>query len=304
MPTVHANPEYMMQVKHPAPADYPTEIVADEYTAVPHGTFASRKADLLAHIRRNPAPNNTKMAYYELARYAAGGTPHEGIFHAAMDFIDARKDCSDFVMHSILRLLYWQNRDWQAENEISNLVTEGHKSPISKEVYKRAKTTVLNFKYWPDEPGADSMCYWTENHHILFSAATYLAGQLYPDEIFTNSGQTGREKMAISRRRILRWLDFRFRTGFNEWLSHVYYDEDLTALLSLVDFCDDEEIVRKSTMIIDLLLLDMALNSFKGVLVPHTAVPMKTPKSGPATKVQLTFKNCCSGWDNIVGLTV
>ena len=28
--------------------------------------------------------------------------------------------------------------------------------------------------------------------------------------------------------RILRWLDLRFRTGFSEWLSHVYYDEDLT----------------------------------------------------------------------------
>jgi hypothetical protein len=63
----------------------------------------------------------------------------------------------------------------------------------------------------------------------------------------------------------LRWLDLHFRTGFSEWLSHVYYDEDLTALLSLVDFCQDEEIVRRSRMVIDLLLLDMALNSFRGV---------------------------------------
>ena len=30
----------------------------------------------------------------------------------------------------------------------------------------------------------------------------------------------------------------RFKSGFSEWLSHVYYDEDLTALLSLVDFVD------------------------------------------------------------------
>ena len=28
------------------------------------------------------------------------------------------------------------------------------------------------------------------------------------------------------------WLDLRFHTGFSEWLSHVYYDEDLTALLA------------------------------------------------------------------------
>ncbi len=66
-------------------------------------------------------------------------------------------------------------------------------------------------------------------------------------------------------KRILRWLDLRFRTGFSEWLSHVYYDEDLTALLSLYDFAQDDEIRRKAEMVIDLLLLDMALNSFKGV---------------------------------------
>jgi hypothetical protein len=71
--------------------------------------------------------------------------------------------------------------------------------------------------------------------------------------------------METNRPRILRWLELRFRTGFSEWLSHVYYDEDLTALLSLVDFCLDEEIVQKSRMAIDLLLLDMALNSFMGV---------------------------------------
>ena len=262
MTTVHANPEYMMQVKLPDPTDYPIEATPDEYTAVIHGTFQTRKQDLLAHIKRNPAPNNTKMAYYELARWAAGGQAHEGIFHAAMDFIDARKDCADFVMHSILRLLY------QFDDEDQRVMLEDSpRQPILnfESLFSCAKTTVLNFKYWPDEPGVDSMCYWTENHHILFTSAAYLAGQLYPDETFANSGQTGREKMKISRKRILRWLDFRFHTGFNEWLSHVYYDEDLTALLSLVDFCADEEIVRKSTMIIDLLLLDMALNSFKGV---------------------------------------
>lgn len=71
--------------------------------------------------------------------------------------------------------------------------------------------------------------------------------------------------MALNRPRILRWLDLRFHTGFSEWLSHVYYDEDFTALLSLIDFCADNEIQQRATMVLDLLLLDMALNSFHGV---------------------------------------
>ena len=124
---------------------------------------------------------------------------------------------------------------------------------------------MLNFKYFPNEPGIDSLCTWTENHYILFTSAAYLAGQMYPDEIFSNSGETGRQKIELNRTRILRWLDLRFHTGFSEWLSHVYYDEDLTALLALYDFAADDEIRRKAEMVLDLLVFDMALNSFKGV---------------------------------------
>jgi hypothetical protein len=109
------------------------------------------------------------------------------------------------------------------------------------------------------------MCTWTENHYILFTSAAYLAGQRYPEEQFTNSGETGEVKMALNRARIIQWMNLRFFTGFSEWLSHVYYDEDLVALLSLVDFSQDEEIRERAAMIIDLLLLDMALNNFRGV---------------------------------------
>ena len=35
--------------------------------------------------------------------------------------------------------------------------------------------------------------------------------------------------------------------------------------MSLYDFCEDDEIREKSTKIIDLILLDMVLNQFKGV---------------------------------------
>ncbi len=258
MATVHAQPDYQMQIDRPAPDAYPRAWTADTRTAVPFGTFQSRKQALFEHIRRNPAPNNTKMAYFELARWAAGGVPHEGVFYAAMDFSDQRKDCSDFVLHAVLRLLYWEQREWQQD-------TGGSQTSISEAVFVRARSTILGFKYWPDEPGIDSLCTWTENHHILFASAAYLAGQLYPDQVFSSSGHTGRDKMALNRPRIMRWLDLRFHTGFSEWLSHVYYDEDLTALLSLVDLCRDAEIVAKATMVIDLILLDMALNSFQGV---------------------------------------
>ena len=111
------------------------------------------------------------------------------------------------------------------------------------------------------------MCYWTENHHVMFATNEYLAGQLYPNELFSNSKMTGKEKMVKARKRILKWFELRFYTGFNEWLSNIYYDEDMTALLNLIDFCEDDEIVRKAKIILDLMLFDMAVNSFYGQFV-------------------------------------
>jgi hypothetical protein len=248
--TVHATPDYQLVVEESPPSDYPSDPVPDNYSDRPFAAdFESRRRAFLNHCLRNPAPTNTKGAYYELARIAAGGTPHEGVIRATLDYIDRRKDCADFSMHAILRML----------------LQFGDHPSLSAGLLERARRTVLDFKYWPDEVGSDSLCTWTENHHILFASAAYLAGQRFPDQRFTNSGHTGTEKIALNRPRILRWLDLRFRTGFSEWLSNVYYDEDLTALLSLADFVVDDEIRQRATMVIDMLLLDVALNSFKGV---------------------------------------
>ena len=262
--TVHTQPGYHINASASAPAAYPSQPTPDTFSGTPFlPDYESRRAVFFEHILRNPAPGNTKAAWHEMGRLAAGGAPHEGIFHAGLDFIDARKDCADFVLHAILRMLYQfveQKNKWKVESGAPTF-----HFPLSKVVIDRARKTTLSFKYFPDEPGIDSLCTWTENHYILYTSAAYLAGQLYPYEVFTNSGEIGRQKVEINRKRILRWLDLRFRTGFSEWLSHVYYDEDLVALLALYDFGNDNEIRGKAEMVIDLILLDMVLNSFKGV---------------------------------------
>lgn len=250
MTTVHASPDYRLQVNQPAPDDYPRQPDPDTFANTPFlPTYQQRRQAYLEHIRRNPSPVNTKSVYYELARLQAGGNLHTGLVHAALDYIQSRKDCADFALHSILRMLY----------------QFGSHPGIPPSLLQRAQDTLLAFKYWPDEPGIDSLCTWTENHQILFASGAYLAGQLYPARTFTNSGRSGSEMMVRSRPRILRWLDLRFRTGFSEWLSHVYYDEDMAALLSLVDFCQDALIQEQARCVLDLMLLDMAVNSFRGV---------------------------------------
>lgn len=288
--TVHASDAYKLGIQPGAPPDYPPAPQPDTFSTTPFAaTYAERRAAFLAHWRQNPAPASFKAPFYELVRLAAGGPVHEGVFTAALDFIDARKDCSDFILHAFIRLLYQFKQN----------------PAFTPVLLERIKRTVLGFKYWPDEPGIDSMCTWTENHQILFNAAGYLLGQMYPDEVFANSEQTGLEKMAITRSRILRWLDLRFRTGFSEWVSHVYYDEDLVPLINLADFCEDPEIATRARMVIDLILFDMACNSFRGVFgSTHGRSYENTKKyalqEGTADTGKLLFgRGIFSGFDNM-----
>lgn len=163
------------------------------------------------------------------------------------DYIDMRLDCADFRMVSILRTMY------------------SYSELISPKTTARIKNTILGFKYWMDEPGEDSMCYWSENHQLLFSACEYLAGQLYPDDLFVNSNQKGSEHIEKAKPRLLNWLRYRFDYGFTEWHSNTYYEEDVAPLTILIDFCGNKEICEKSKIILDLLLLDMAMHSYKGL---------------------------------------
>ena len=234
-----------------APKGYPLKSVPDSYSDRPfQSNYDKRKKALLGHLIKNPAQENIKGYYVELARlYVNRGPVYRGALYSALDFINKRCDCADFVMLGIIRILY-QFRE-------SKL--------LDKKLIHSAEKALLDFKYWPDEPGIDSMCTWTENHQVMFSVNEYLAGQLFPDSVFTNSGMTGYEKMCAARSRLLTWLRLRYQTGFSEWLSHIYYDEDITALVNLVDFCSDPVIVRQGEIVLDLIFLDMALNSYKGV---------------------------------------
>ena len=60
----------------------------------------------------------------------------------------------------------------------------------------------LGFKFWLDEPGIDGMCYFTENHQILFHVTGYLSGQYWRERTFANSGLTGQQQMARALPRI------------------------------------------------------------------------------------------------------
>ena len=193
--------------------------------------------------------------YGALIHLSEGLPPPDGSFERDLARMNAREDTADFALPGLMTILA-KHSDSEALNDAQLQLIE---------------EAVVNFKFWPDEledvPGTSdsrNMVMWTENHYILFASGAYIAGQLYPDRIFTASGRTGREMMEVYKPRILRWLKLRYQSGFSEWLSNVYYDEDMPALLALIDLANDEELVNKSRIVLDLLMADMALNNFNG----------------------------------------
>ncbi len=213
-------------------------------SAVEDSGFTARAARYLSSV-----PERSTGPFAMIAMIASGRTPDPELLKPDLVHVQKRLDCSDFIMAGFLRLLYLYRGDPRLPAAARESVTEA----------------IINFKYWIDEPGRDSMCYWSENHQVLYHSAEYLAGAMFPDRVFPNSGLTGREHREKGHRLLDQWFSWRERFGFSEWLSNVYYDEDLYALANLVDFAPDPEVRVRAAMAIDQLALNMALNSFHGL---------------------------------------
>ena len=227
----------------------PAQQGSDCYWDAPQKTFEERRIEYLEYCATNTVEGR-KSPFNQIARLELGKGPlDEDVVKGAIDFIYSNKDCNDFTVGGFLRLLYRYPN-----------------SPLfSNELKKEIEKCLLEFKYWWDEPGKDRRCYHTENHQIIFHADELLAGQLFKDRKFTNDEKTGKEHMQHALLLIERWMDFRIKFGFSEWLSNNYFDADFMALANLYDFAEDPEIRARAGLLMDVLMFEMALHNYKGV---------------------------------------
>lgn len=211
--------------------------------------FEKRKEIYLDWLSDQPTPNGSRDAIWTELAKIENGQDHfpDDTFEDLLEFVDERNDCADFTLAGLIRLYY----------SYSQVLTDEQRTSLNK--------TILGFQYWLDEPNPNksSMELWTENHQILIFSSEYLAGQLFFNEIFTNNGMTGKERMEHARPRIVRWIEWRFKTGFAEWDSNTYYPEDIAGLLNLVDFSSN--LTKKATTMVDLIMFDIAVDSFYGL---------------------------------------
>jgi hypothetical protein len=241
-------------------------------------SFEERRQLYYDWVLTQPTAEDRGGVWTDIVKLEAGNEYiNPASFQAAIDFVNNREDPSDFYLTALVRLYYL--------NQGNGKLTPEQETAI--------QDAMLNTKYWLDQPGTTYVEMWTENHQILNHSAEYLVGQLFPDEVFSNSGETGEWHKQHGEALLLRWIDMRVRTGFAEWDSETYYPEDLAPLINLVDFAQDPEIAQRAAMLVDLIIFDIAVDSFHGhYATSHgrvTASGIKSAHTSMATIIALAW---------------
>jgi hypothetical protein len=207
----------------------------------------------------------------EYLDYATSGDMEPGSPQSLLAFATAAERAGDEPAISSAKVSDYEDMFANLESfedtgdfDINNLLFlwQRYHDDLDPDLAAAIKERILAFKYWWTEPTpdgvVDSQYYWTENHQVIFLANEYVAGQTFPDEEFTNSGMTGKEHMAHARDELAKWFEWRSRFGFSEWLSNVYWSEDMKGTLLLAEYADDAKLARQASMVLDMMFVELA----------------------------------------------
>ncbi|MGO4546276.1 hypothetical protein AB4Z29_15895 [Paenibacillus sp. 2TAB23] len=257
------------------------DVEEDELIAVVYGEIDQKKLSRKIELLQNRKPiylesadfaERSRRMYKELAGIGAGHTFEPlrfGLFYVlarwelgmkaahdeahivqALEQIERREDCSDFFLAGLLRLM------------------QSHS--LNAALSDRAERAIVNYRYWMTENGSDGMCFWSENHALMFYICAYMAGREYPNQTFPRSGRTGVEVSKVAKGRIQQWLADIEEYGFEEFLSTDYMCVTLGALLNVVDYMEEKEASRAARLI-DKMLETFAWHTFRGSIIAPQA---------------------------------
>lgn len=221
-------------------------LLAEPCPAETETSLQARKQQALRYTARHGMERTARL----LAMLHSGeiGAEAEQLLLDTLKRISAREDCSDFSLVPLLWI--WRHH-------------EGEHFPAA--LWRRVRSTILGYRYWLDEPGNDVMWFWSENHTLCFHAAQYLAGQMFPGELFLASGRQGEQQRALAAQRLALWFDAIEEHGFVEWNSAPYYPVDHIGLFALYQLADDAWVRERAKGLIDRLMRLSALHYQAGI---------------------------------------
>ena len=216
-------------------------------------------SDYLAHVvatsQTNPYIRSAAKTFHgvyletaklELRRRGLASEPFDySQLAPELDRIRNREDMAEFGIPALVRML------------------KEYRDMLGADVLTEIEETLIGFRYWLDEPGDINACYFTENHQPLYHSAEYLVGDMFPDRVFPSNGKDGKWHKQHAVVCMERWMDWREKFGFSEWLTN-YYAEDIVALLGMIFYAEDEALKQRQGALVNTLLFDIAINTFRG----------------------------------------
>jgi hypothetical protein len=217
----------------------PLYLAGADYAEQPSSDFAQRRVKGLIHAASRPDD-----LHAELAKLALG-------WWAKLDAAVIRANLVQVQQHAAGYPL--------ALAGLVNLLFHYGPAPDFPPALKvEIEAGLLAAHYAPDpaEPDTDAA--------LLLRVAQLFAGQLFPEQVFSSDGQTGRWHQQQAEPAILNWLRRRGTAGSPVWDTGEVIQAEVVALSALLALEDDSELAGLASVALDQTFFGLGLNAFKG----------------------------------------
>lgn len=127
---------------------------------------------------------------------------------------------------------------------------------------------VTNYPQWRGEQSGNSQFgkidAGSESGQLLYLTCEVLAGQLFPDRVFTASGKKGRWHRDRAGELALTYIRQHGQHGFQDWHSPAAVEITLAAVSHLADLAGSDTLRELASVLMDKVFFDLAVNSFQG----------------------------------------
>lgn len=216
----------------------PIHILDTEYSAKPYGSPLQRRQEALAAAAKFENLFGT-LARLELGRW---GEIHPETIQQALGAI--------------------QRQEWQVEENLLGtwmiLHTYMDHPSFPEQLRPLLKQTLIDYPYHRVTNPASAAC------TILNLAVEVLAGQLFPDEVFSASGKTGAWHRLHGEQQAQAWIIERGEVGLWPWNADPEWPGILLALAQIATHAESMDLTDLAAVLLDKMLFLLAVNSFKG----------------------------------------
>ena len=221
-------------------------MVRASYASQPYGDLEGRRQEALKHAAGQFNPS----LYSEIARFALGTweKTHLPVLRAALAQVEANQAGCEHLLTGLLGLK----------------LRFGETTAFPAELLPAIEAVALGFEYHHALPAITGLDSASESSALLLAAGELLAGQLYPEQAFNRSGETGRWHQANGEQRAMQWIQEHGRYGFADWDSSWGFADCLVALSHLMDLAASPVLRDLSAVMMDKIFTSLAINSFQG----------------------------------------